>query len=193
MRTVLKWAIVVIIAVSIAAISVFGFLKYGKSSLVIKNGNWETSLYNGSPDADIYTRALTAVYLLFALNKSEAIYFRTYVDNDGNKLKSECDYVIKGKDPECRWWSITAYGSDLFLIPNEYNKYSKSIKNTKRNSDGTFTIKVSPEFKDGNWIPVGKKGDFVLVIRLYNPTESVYNNITTIELPRIYKEKCDEN
>ena len=189
MQTAIKWIIVVILALLLPRFPPPGFsnLQYHP---FIETGQWQTSLNNGSPNADMYTRAFTAVYLLFALNKSEALYFHTTVDNDGRELTSDCDYVIRGVNLNCRWWSITAYGTDRFLIPNTYHKYSKSIKNTKYNRDGTFTIKISSEFRDGNWIPIGKKGNFRLAMRLYNPAQTVYDTIGSIALPKVYRENC---
>ena len=190
MRAVIKWTTVVIVAAVIAALSIVAVFKFTRSSFNVKNGKWETNLNSGSPDADMYTRALVAMFGLFALNKSETVYFHTSVDNNGNDLTSECDYVIKGKNLDCRWWSITAYGADRFLIPNIYNIYAKSKKNIKYESDGTYRIKISPEFRNGNWIPIGKKGNFRLHLRLYNPSQTIYDTISSIELPKVYREKC---
>ena len=39
-------------------------------------------------------------------------------------LDGDCRYEIAGRDPDTRWWSVTAYGADDFLIPNSANRYS---------------------------------------------------------------------
>jgi hypothetical protein len=87
----------------------------------VVNGAWRTNLAIGSSRAGMYIRALVARTGLFALNKSETIYFIADTDDDGEPLHSSCDYRIEGKDIETRWWSITAYGEDHFLLRMKTN------------------------------------------------------------------------
>jgi hypothetical protein len=156
----------------------------------LTNGAWRTNLAIGSSQAGMYIRALVARTGLFALNKSETIYFVADSDDNGQPLHSNCDYRIEGQDIETRWWSITAYGADHFLIANEKNRYSFNGHDVMRKADGTYRILMSSTAKPGNWLPTGKQDQLYLALRLYNPQPVVYQNPAGVELPRIVREEC---
>jgi hypothetical protein len=190
MKFIPKIILVMILALVIGGLSVYGFLKIGSSSFNVKNGPWITHPSTGGQDAGIYTRLVTAVVGTLALNRSEVIYYFAKTDDDGQALRSKCDYRIEGKDMDARWWSITLYGSDLFLIPNDQDRYSYNMMNLKREKDGRYKIYLSQNPKAGNWLPTRNTDKFYVSIRLYRPKPSVYENMGTIELPRIIRETC---
>ena len=153
----------------------------------IKNGSWQTNLGTGTEKANPYLRAATAVHYLLALNQSETIYYSANTDDSGNLLNANNDYRMEGKAPDARWWSITVYGADDFLIPNALNRYSYNANNVSLDSNGKFSIYVSKQQQAGAWLPLGDQKRFVLALRLYNPGQSVRTNPATIELPHIIK------
>lgn len=163
-------------------------LVYESASL--KNGPWFTNLTIGSEEAGIYTRAAVAEHGLFALAQSEAVYYTAYADEDGQPLRGGCDYRIEGKDLDARWWSITVYGEDDFLIPNDENRYSYNGKNVTYDADGRYTIHLSRTAKEGDWLPAGNEEKLSLWLRLYNPGPAFYESASTVELPRIVREGC---
>ena len=160
----------------------------GVNASGISNGAWRTNLAAGSQDADPYTRAWIAVHGLLALNRSETIYYSAYTDDSGQLFNGDYVYRIEGKAPDARWWSITLYGADDFLIPNDLNRYSYGGNSVTYDKDGKFTIYVSKAQKPGDWLPLGDQKKFALSLRLYNPGESVRKNPATVELPHITRE-----
>ena len=156
----------------------------------VLNGAWRTNLAIGSSQAGMYVRALVSQTGLFALNQSETIYFLADTDDHGEPLHSDCDYLIEGKDIQTRWWSITAYGEDHFLIANEKNRYAFNGRDVARDADGKYRISMSSTPKSGNWLPTGSQKQLHLALRLYNPQPIVYENPAGIELPHITKEEC---
>ena len=156
----------------------------------VKNGAWRTNASIGSPEANMVVRAMVARIGLFALNKTETIYYTAFTDDQGEPLRSECDYRIEGNDIGARWWSITVYGRDHFLIPNDQDRYAYNMANVGRDQDGKYKIHLSGTPKPGNWLPTGKGGRFSVSLRVYNPDPKVYENMDTVELPRIVKEAC---
>lgn len=155
----------------------------------VTNGPWTTSLATGGAGADMYTRAFVALTGLLALNKNETIYFGAQKDSAGEPLDGHCSYRIEGRDPDTRWWSITLYGGDDFLIPNPANRYSVSQTNVVRAADGAFVIRLSTVEETGNWIATSPEG-FQITLRLYNPGALVKDNPATTPLPAIVKEAC---
>jgi hypothetical protein len=155
----------------------------------LSNGPWRTNLAAGNSRSDPYTRARVAAHGLFALSSSEAIYFTATRDNDGEPLDGRCVYQVSGRDPDARWWSITAYGPDGYLIPNAAGRYSVSKTTVARELDGTFSIQVGGAGAGANWIPLAPER-FSLSLRLYNPSELVALDPVHAALPTIKKVGC---
>jgi hypothetical protein len=156
----------------------------------LNDGPWQTNLMAGSSEGDIYSRARVALHGLFALNRSETLYYTAQRDDDGDTLDGHCIYEIVGQDPDTRWWSITAYGADDFLIPNRANRYSVSKNSVARREDGSFIAIAARGPSGANWIPVDR-GPFTLTLRLYNPGLAVQANPAGANLPSIKKTSCE--
>lgn len=162
-----------------------------------QNGAWHTNLAIGSPAADPYIRAAVARQGLLALSKSETIYFTAFTDDSGAALKTNCAYVVSGGKLPARWWSITAYGADHYLIPNKADKYSAAM-NTVTWTNERFLFTVGPEEESasaqGDFVPTGYEGgdgaSFSLTLRLYNPEPEVAAAPQDLTLPTVTKERC---
>ncbi len=148
-------------------------------------GPWSASRDVGGADAGLYLRARVAVSGLFALSRDEAIYFRADRDDKGRPLTSRCDYEITGRAPEARWWSITAYGADYFLIPNDAGRYSFNSGNISFDSEGAFRILASPAPAAGNWLPTGHAERIYFLFRVYNPPPEIARAPLSLDLPGI--------
>ena len=156
----------------------------------IDDGPWRTSLHVGSSESGPYLRARIAVHALLALSREETLYYTAARDSEGQTLVGNCSYRIEGRDPPARWWSITAYGADDFLIPNTADRYSASMNSVTRRKDGTFAVTLSQQQPEGDWIPVAA-GHFDLTIRLYNPQAEVAADPARVVLPTIKKMACE--
>lgn len=181
------------LAAAVTGVALGVLLTWASVSLVafgtVKDGPWRTNLTLGSAQGGPYLRAYVAVHGLFALKRSEAIYYNATRDSDGNRLNGACIYRIVGRDPEARWWSITAYGEDDFLIANAARRYSVSTESIMRRGDNSFVIAVSRAPGGVNWIAVGD-GPFSLTLRLYHPAAAVTANPAKAVLPQIRRETC---
>jgi hypothetical protein len=155
----------------------------------VSDGPWKTSLATGSSEGGMYQRASVAVHGLLALNRSETIYYTANTDSAGERLSGACRYTVTGRDPPARWWSITAYGADDYLIPNAAGRYSVSKNSVARAGDGTFSVTVAKSGSGANWIPPGD-GPFSLSLRLYNPDAKVAADPAHVALPTITKVNC---
>ena len=155
----------------------------------IQNGPWTTSLETGGVNAGMYLRAFVALTGLLALNKDETIYYGADRDSAGDALDAACAYRIEGRDPDARWWSITLYGTDHYLIANPANRYSVGKSNVARAADGGFVIRLSATPEPNNWIPTSPDG-FQITLRLYNPGDTVKKDPAAVALPSIVKEAC---
>lgn len=155
----------------------------------VADGPWHTNLTVGSAQTDPYTRATVALHGLLALQRSETLYYSATHDSDGNRLDGRCSYTITGHDPDARWWSITAYGPDDFLIANPAHRYSVSKTTIARGPGGGFTVQIGQKPGAANWIPVVAE-PFSLTLRLYNPGPLVVIDPGSVALPSIRKGAC---
>lgn len=190
MKSVVYWGCIVLLGLMFGFGSALAVLKNRQLSGGISVGPWHTGASYGSKDADMYTRARVALYGLLALDRKETMYYVAAEDSDGAPLAGNCTYRVEGKDLAARWWSITAYGADSFLIPNDAGIYSYSKTTLKPEANGGYVIRVSADRQEGNWLPVKAGQEFDLTARFYNPEPSVYENPAGAELPRIVKEGC---
>lgn len=130
------------------------------------------------------------IFALFALPSQEAVYLFAADDNDGKRLNGDNNYSLTGNihDIKAEYWSITAYASDLYLIPNAENRYSFNRDNLQTDSTGNFTIHLSAAKSEGNWLPLKKGGKFQLVLRIYKGEKEFMDNLDKANLPLLRKQ-----
>jgi hypothetical protein len=148
-------------------------------------GPWRTSVALGSASAGLYLRAQVAIDNLFALERRQTLYYLATTDGRGAPLRGACSYRITGTALDARWWSITAYGADRFLIPNAADRYSYTMANVHRGPDGRFSIGLGPKPMEGDWLPSNASGPVTLVMRLYNPAPALAASPGSAAMPTI--------
>jgi hypothetical protein len=190
MKLALKIAATLFAGIALGLLATWLIVLRGGMPGGVSDGPWHTNLSIGSAGGDIYTRASVAAHGLLALNRSETIYYTAFADDSGNTFNGACSYEIAGRDPDARWWSITAYASDDFLIPNAADRYSISKNAVRRERDGGFVATVGPNVAERNWIPVTANDSFSLTLRLYNPGAGVVRDPAHAPLPSIKKVSC---
>ncbi len=125
-------------------------------------------------------RALITWYGLGANRPQDAVYPTSEGPELLKKYSGANKYVMrfeKGQLPPAKgFWSITMYDDQYFFVPNPINRYTVSSRNKfKTNPDGSVDVYVQNESpgkdKEPNWLPA-PKGGFVLMMRLYWPSES---------------------
>jgi len=189
MRMALKILAVVVIGTVLGLAATWFTVIRGSMGGDVADGPWRTSLSTGSTSGGMYLRASVAVHGLLALNRSETIYYTATQDGGGAPLDGACTYRLEGRDPPARWWSITAYGVDDYLIPNAAGVYSASQQSVTRGPGGRFAVTVGRAKPVGDWIPVAA-GRFSLTLRLYNPDPAVAADPAHAPLPSLAKERC---
>jgi hypothetical protein len=183
----------ILLALGLGLGSAYGVVMRGLAAGNVSNGPWRTSFATGRVDADPWTRARVAVGGLLALAPSETVYWNAAVDDGGQTLSSRCEYRLSGGELAARWWSVTAYGADAYLIANEAGRYSLSQTTLARDPGGGWTAAVSTRAQPGNWLPSGRPGevhDFQLTLRLYNPELAIYERPESAALPHVERGTC---
>ncbi|MBR0784128.1 DUF1254 domain-containing protein [Bradyrhizobium iriomotense] len=143
-----------------------------------ENG-WGFTTKTGIYGTDYLMRAFVTAIGLGANRPQDAVYPTSTKDAEGRKYNGTNRYVIrfpKGQLPPAQgFWSVTMYDADYFFVANPINRYSISARqNLKSNPDGSTDLYIQKESpgkdKESNWLPA-PAGDFVLMMRLYWPSE----------------------
>lgn len=152
-------------------------------------GPWRVSLLAGGAEADAYTRARVALGGLLALNRGETLYYVAEVDSTGEPLRTRCSYRVQGVAPAARWWSITAYADDFFLIPNDEKRYSVDGARAAPDAQGRFAFVTGasrPAVAAAvPWVPTPGDRGLLLTLRLYQPASAVAQDPQRLALPLI--------
>jgi len=142
----------------------------------VELGIWK---YFDAPIGDFGTeyvyRALVALSGLGANTVDVAIYPKTDLDSNGDVLTGEKTYVMhfESLPPvlDDGFWSVTAYGSDDFLIDNPIDRYCVNDRtDLVFNEDGSLDVILSKEKPEdcANWLPICDD-EFHLYMRIYTP------------------------
>ena len=154
----------------------------GNMSDAVKAHGWRTGRAATDSGNDILQRATGAK---FGLGGHQAIENRSYVaqnDAEGQLLDGTRPLKLRfnaNNMPPCSaFWSITAYGSDMYLVENTIDRWSISDRTPGLyyDKDGGLTIIFShtqPALV-ANWLPV-PDGPYLLGLRVYEGNEAVVN------------------
>lgn len=151
------------------------------SGMTTQRQGWEFTIGLDNFGFNYPMRAMISGPYLGGNGEKEAVYPGRYLDSDGNMLNGANRYVIhfKKTPPVGAFWSLTMYnGDDKMLVENPINRYKvgPDTPGLKIREDGSFDIliqhnKPEGEFAD-NWLPTSK-GDFYVILRLYQPSDAI--------------------
>ncbi len=189
-RLLWQAGLVVLAAAITGALLVKPLLGYLIDRQALRNGPWRTGAHTGSAAANPWERAAVAVAGLYALTPAEAIYFTAFSDSHGDALRGDCRYRVQGRPPPARWWSLTVYGADHYLVPNTAGRYALHPGSLPARADGGYDIALAADAIGPGTLPSPATGPYSLTLRLYNPAAGVLDQLTTLPLPSILRESC---
>lgn len=162
----------------------------GLNDGMIAVGPWQTGKSFGTVDASTLTRAKVALSGLLALPSTEAMYFTAQTDSDGRPLDGRCNYVVRGGKLDGRWWSVTLYEGEGWLVKNAAERWSVPASAVAVDEAGRWSFVVSPTTQSGTWLPTGSVPAFDLTLRLYHPSPMTIKSPETAQLPSIERKGC---
>lgn len=189
-RIMLATVLGLAVGVSLAVYRVRGGLAAGQ----ITNGPWATAKTYGSAQADALTRARVALSGLLALPATEAMYFTAKTDSAGRPLDGRCVYKLSLPEIPARWWSITAYQGEGWLIANPGANYSVG-SGFFGDEAGFIVVGPKPPMpwsgapKRG-YISTGGVAAFDLTLRAYHPSADLLAHPDAAKLPSIERGPC---
>jgi hypothetical protein len=159
----------------------------------IEINGWTSDPAIGSPAAGPYMRAYVARRGLLGLRREEAAYFLRATDDDGEALREDCAYVLEGRAPAARWWSVTLYADDYFLARNDDAAHSIDASRAVFAGDGKWraTIQSDNPGDGSQWISSREAGRFDLLYRLYMADSAVLETPeTALDVPTVIRLGC---
>ncbi|MGH6714421.1 MAG: DUF1254 domain-containing protein [Bradyrhizobium sp.] len=154
-------------------------LQFKVNKAITDENGWAFTTRTGIYETDYLMRALITAIGLGANRPQDAVYPTSQKDAEGRKYNGANKYVMrfpKGQLPPAEgFWSLTMYDSGYFFVKNPLNRYSISAREKlKSNPDGSIDLYIQNESpgkdKESNWLPA-PAGDFILMLRLYWPSE----------------------
>ncbi|MDB5284710.1 MAG: hypothetical protein JWO06_3785 [Bacteroidota bacterium] len=185
----------IITGLSIAALRI---TSVQHNSAFASYGSWKGTTNLQLNKNDLVTTQVT-LFALFALPSYEAVYLFASNDDKNEVLNGNSAYTIEGNihDIKANYWSITAYGKDLYLMKNNENRFSFNNNSVITDSNGNFKIVVSADrikvpsgdlgAGTANWLPVTRNSKFRLVLRIYQGEKDFMDHLDKAHLPIIKK------
>jgi hypothetical protein len=132
------------------------------------------------------TRALAARDGLWGNHGYEADYELIYQDEHGDTLNGANRYEVTfdPAPPANAFWSFTMYDTpEYHLVDNPIDRYEIGDRTPgiRYNDNGSVTITMQSEQpgEKVNWLPT-PPGDFLPILRMYDPEESVLDGTYTL-------------
>lgn len=194
MRIIIQIVIVLIIGFLLGGSSAWYSIQRSHGIGAINIGEWTAWPFTGGSSADPYTIARVISDSTLPLGAAEGLAFEANEDQTGEPLKLECNYLLEGNTPIARLWTLTPYRIDGKLVKSADSKIlvAEHTDSTQivRFTDGSFSISLGPLPKSGNWLATEGKGEFRLVLRLYDtPITSSAGQVDPI-MPKITRLEC---
>lgn len=190
MKSWLRYTICIAIGLAAGGGAAFYKLRSADMGRGVINGPWTANIDNGLAQASVLSRARVALFGLLALPAKEAMYFVARSDSSGAPLDGRCTYRVSGGELDARWWSITLYRGEGWLVKNSANRWSVAGNAPLRDQQGNWSFTVSPQAVDGLWLPTGGTAQFDLTLRTYHPRGALLTNPARAPLPDIRKARC---
>jgi hypothetical protein len=190
MKTWHQFAVCIALSLGGGAAYAVQQVRSGLNDGLVSNGPWETGKSFGTLDASTLTRAKVALSGLLALPAKEAMYFTATRDSDGRKLDGRCTYDVRGGTLDGRWWSVTLYEGEGWLVKNAANRWSIPASSVTTDAQGRWSFTVSPDAQSGSWLPTGSVKAFDLTLRLYHPSAGIIKSPEKAQLPIIDRKGC---
>lgn len=131
---------------------------------------------------DFNTLAVQCLGGIISNDPSEAIYFNTHADSEGQALNGKNKYTLRfepGQLPDVKYfWSLTMYDLTNNLVRNPIDRWAigSLSKEYQEAPDGSLTLYLQKESpgkdKESNWLPA-PEGEFWVVFRTYGPSKVI--------------------
>jgi hypothetical protein len=185
---------------TVLALAIAGGLGLGTTWLAVTRGiayggvtigAWTAWPKNGTAGIDPYARAMVARTGELPVGSGDGVAFYARTDDSGQVLDGRCDVTLSGITPQARFWTLSLYDPEGWLVANSVQRYGFTSQEVIRRADGTFEITIGPRARPGNWLPTGGVEKYLLVLRLYDtPIGMATRSGRDAPMPSIGRRAC---
>lgn len=111
---------------------------------------------------------------------SSTHYFTRSTDDDGNSLRGDCVFILRGPTIPSRWWSLSA-GDTNNLSADAILSAGKAILD----ADGQLEVNIARQPMPGNWVRPDSTGNYNLIYVVSEPEQDA-----KLVLPQVKKGGC---
>ena len=191
MRLLLGLFLALIIAAAVGLGATWQTLSHGVAFGAVPIGPWTAWPKTGSREIDPYARANIARSGELPIGSGDGVAFIAHTDDTGRPLDGRCDVLLSGVTPQARFWTLTFYNPQGYLIGNSVNRQGFTSQEILRRADGSFDIFVAPRARSGNWLPTNGVDSYLLVLRLYDSPVGVETRAAReVPMPAIAVQSC---
>ncbi len=149
-------------------------------------GEWISYPLAGSPQADPYAKARSARLGNLSLGAAEGLIFYARTSSDGKPLERGCTYLMSGTSPNARFWTLFATDNNGKILSNNKELPTSLLSsNVVQKTNGQFELTISPQAHGNNWLSISGRGQFTLVMTLYDTPVASSASFSEITMPRI--------
>ena len=190
MNGLVKFAIAGIGGISIGLISAQKIIGGYEGLFNKSQGPWVSWPTAGTRASNPYVRAHFLIQNRLPISQFEVNELEARTDSNGKSLDRDCTYEISGPAQKARWWSLYTYSNESSGPVGYTQPRGIGSHNILAKTDGQFIVKLSQQPQTGNWIMPTGGDDLVLVLRHYNPAQSITNQFNFKGLPSIIRKEC---
>ena len=191
MRYLLNILVVVAIGLVGGGLSAKWAVESERGIGALKIGQWTSWPLAGSVDADPYTKARVATDGTLPLGAAEGLAFYLMVDEDGQPLRHECNYLLSGQTPQARLWTLAAQPVGQNPPSGRTTANATLFSQTLlRATDGAFAVNIGPAPSPGNWLKTTATGPMKLVVRLYDTPLTGSAGLVDPVMPALTRRSC---
>jgi hypothetical protein len=157
----------------------------------VEIGPWQIWPKLGSSEIDPYARAILARGPHLPLGAGEGLAILAERDSEGRSLSNRCSFVIAGRMPASRGWTVTLQRDNGEPFARGEERLSISDAELVYAEDGRFELVLSRAVQPGNWLPLPAEPRFQIVLRLYDtPISGTAGELSAQDLPQITARDC---
>lgn len=193
LRTILTICYVLALALGLGGVSAWLATERLSGLEPLTIGQWTGYPGAGAGRADPYARARASRTSDVPLGTAEGLLLTTGRDAQGAPLRGDCAYLIEGRVPPTRLWTlrvVDAEGRAVQAGPElPASLHSRRIL---RQADGSFRIALADRARPGNWLHLAEDGPIRLVLTLYDTTVAASVGLADITLPTVRRTRCPQ-
>jgi len=148
---------------------------------------WQSWSAETGSSLNPYSWAVLGMRGEIPFDTSTNIEFRTSVDRDGDPLKAQCAYQLKGKIPQSRLWTLVSVEKNQAnQLDYEHQTYISS-RQMQFGTDNNVVLTMQKDLSTGNWLEIKAADEFVVILRLYSTWLASGISIKSQTMPIIEK------